>query len=181
MESALSEGKKMHRKDMEFNEVVEQYTPMIYSIIHKLHIQHNVEQFYQEGLVALWYAWKGYDASKANFSTYAYRTIRGMLLNMIKEDRRYYDAHCVWNPEMDEVMPDVTIRKTIREQVEELESYMTPLTGNQRIWLIEYMVNGKKLDEIATEYGTTVAAVKAWRRGAIKNIKDYVRKELSEA
>ena len=161
-------------KDMEFNEVVEQYTPMIYSIIHKLHIQHNEAQFYQEGLVALWYAWKGYDASKANFSTYAYWTIRGMLLNMIKEDRRYYDTHCGWNRGIDEIIPDLTIRKTIREQIEELECYFIPLTEKQKIWLIEYMVNGKKLDEIAAEYGTTVAAVKAWRRSAIKNIREYI-------
>ncbi|WP_096156525.1 sigma-70 family RNA polymerase sigma factor [Bacillus sp. FJAT-45066] len=164
----------MEIKESEFSEIVEEYSSMIYKIIHSLHIQKDIDQFYQEGLIALWYAWKGYEDSKASFTTYAYWTIRGMLLNLIKKDRRYHDKHCAWKAEMEELISDES-NKTIDEQLQEIECYAVNLTEKQKIWLIEYIVNGKKLEEIAKEYGTTVASVKAWRRSAIKCLRALVK------
>ncbi|WP_100333139.1 sigma-70 family RNA polymerase sigma factor [Bacillus alkalisoli] len=158
-------------KDREFSMIVEQYGLVIYKIIQTLHVrEEDIEEMYQEGLVALWYAWKGYEESKATFSTYAYWTVRGMLINLIKKDRRFYDTHCSWKPGLEEVIPDHS-NKTIHEQLRDLECYIKNLTENQKRWLIEFILKGKKLEEIAEEYGTTVAAVKSWRRSAIKTIK----------
>ena len=165
----------MDKQEMEFNEIVEKYSQMIYSIIHKLHIQQNEEEFYQEGLIALWYAWTRYEESKANFSTYAYWTVRGMLLNLIKEDRRFHETHCAWTPEMEEVIPCKNDSvSSVHERIQEIECYVLTFSEKQRIWLKEYVVNGKKLEEIAEKYGTTVAAVKSWRRSAIQNIRQNV-------
>lgn len=159
-------------KDIDFSHVMQEYELMIYKIIKLFHVrEEDVEELYQEGLVGLWYAWKGYEDSKASFSTYAYCTIRGMLLNLIKKDRRFHDTHCTWNPEMEELIPDLSLM-SIKEQLREIESYTINLSEKQKIWLIEYIVNGKSLDEIASEYGTTVSAVKSWRRSALKNIRE---------
>ncbi|MDP4171531.1 MAG: sigma factor, partial [Bacillota bacterium] len=60
-----------------FEELSEQYTPMIHKIMNTLHIFKNKEEFYQLGLIALWEANERFDPQKGSFTTFAYSYIKG--------------------------------------------------------------------------------------------------------
>jgi len=60
-----------------FEYVLNQFEPMIYSCMRKLHLYKNRYSFAQIGRVGLWHAWQRYDESKGDFTPFAYRSIYG--------------------------------------------------------------------------------------------------------
>ncbi len=68
--------------------VLKKYTPMIYKIMAQLHIRQNTEDFFSEGICALYEAYLKYEKEKGDFSPYAYANIRGRLLNLIQKEER---------------------------------------------------------------------------------------------
>lgn len=75
-----------------FEDVLVQYEPMISASIRKLHIYRDHESFRQAGRVALWQAWTRFDETKGNFTPYAYRSIRGAMLDELKREN-HFEAH----------------------------------------------------------------------------------------
>ena len=71
-----------------FEMVLKKYTPMIYKIMAQLHIRQNTEDFFSEGICALYEAYLKYEKEKGDFSPYAYANIRGRLLNLIQKEER---------------------------------------------------------------------------------------------
>lgn len=72
-----------------FEEVLSQYEPMITATLRQLNVYRNHEHFRQAGRVALWQAWTRYDEEKGHFAPYASRSIRGALLDLIKNETRF--------------------------------------------------------------------------------------------
>ncbi|WP_078378795.1 sigma-70 family RNA polymerase sigma factor [Sutcliffiella halmapala] len=153
----------------EYEQVLQQYEPMIHKIIRTLHIYHDYDYYYHEATVALWHAMKEFNEEKGSFTAFAYTSIRGKLLNILKKESRHQNTHLAWMEGLEETLPDTTI--SIEEQLKEIEYYMENLTKYQKIWLVGYICYGKRLEEIAIECNTTISAVKSWRRGALQNIK----------
>ncbi|GKV57366.1 hypothetical protein NCCP2222_33130 [Sporosarcina sp. NCCP-2222] len=73
----------------EFEGVLRQYEPMISANIRKLHIYRDFEQYRQIGRVALWQAWLRFDEEKGNFTPFAYRSIRGAMLDELKRESQF--------------------------------------------------------------------------------------------
>ncbi|WP_255485859.1 sigma factor [Sporosarcina sp. BP05] len=59
-----------------FEDVLEQYEPMISASIRKLNIYRGHDSFRQAARVALLQAWNRFDEAKGNFTPFAYRSIR---------------------------------------------------------------------------------------------------------
>ncbi|MGY3715161.1 sigma-70 family RNA polymerase sigma factor [Sutcliffiella cohnii] len=164
----------MDIRSANFSDVLEQYKPMIFKIINTLHIYRDHSYYFHEGVVALWTAYRQFNEEKGSFSAYAYTTIRGTLLNVLKAERLFDDNHAPWDKEYEEFIPDDSV--SLDEQIKQLEPYMECLTQNQQIWVVEHIFYGKGIKQIAREHRTTDAAVKSWRRGAIQNIMRYINK-----
>ncbi|WP_223701206.1 sigma-70 family RNA polymerase sigma factor [Sutcliffiella deserti] len=162
----------MNCEKNEYGEVLAQYEPMIHKIIRSLHIYYDHEYYYHEATIALWHAWEKFEDEKGSFTSFAYTSIRGKLLNVLNKERRHQQTHLSWKEGLEESLPDTTI--TIEDQLRELEYYMENLTEYQKIWLVGYICYGKKLEDLAKEYKTSTSAVKSWRRGAIQKIKKLV-------
>lgn len=153
-----------------FLEVLEQYEKLIKNQIKSLNIYKNYDEYYQIGLIALWKAWKNYDDSKGKFSAYAYVTVRGSILEKLRKEAQYEERF----PILDEQMTGSYLEDFLEKVL--FESYLTTLTEKQKTWVIEAIYNGKTLAQIASEYETTVEAVKSWRKEALKKL----RKLLSQ-
>ncbi|MDT3761523.1 sigma factor [Priestia filamentosa] len=50
-----------------FQTLKEEYDPMIHSILHKLHIKLDYEEYYQTALIGLWYATNRFEKKKEIF------------------------------------------------------------------------------------------------------------------
>jgi DNA-directed RNA polymerase specialized sigma subunit len=73
-----------------FEEVLNQYEPMISASIRTLNIYRDQESFRQTGRAALWQAWTRFDIEKGNFTPFAYRSIRGAMLDKLKRENIMY-------------------------------------------------------------------------------------------
>jgi RNA polymerase sigma factor (sigma-70 family) len=152
-----------------FEQLAIQYEPMIQRILYSLHIYKNKDEFHQHGLIALWEASKRYNPEKGNFTTYAYRYIKGFLLmeltkKTLESERTIYPKAEFWE---NVVAPDS--EELLEENV--LVSYCHTLTPNQSKWLLKTVLGGLSVSEIAEMEKVSISAVKSWRKGARGKLK----------
>ena len=69
-------------KPATFKEAVVLYEGMIVNQIKKLGIYQDYEEYYQCGLIGLWYAYERFDPEKGSFPAYAVVTVRGYILEI---------------------------------------------------------------------------------------------------
>ncbi|WP_251548907.1 sigma-70 family RNA polymerase sigma factor [Neobacillus muris] len=157
-----------------FNELVDQYTPMIHKIMHSLHIYRNKEEFYQTALIALWEANNGYNPEKGRFANYAYAFIKGKLLLELTrrhkdETRTIYPKEEFWELVKDQT-PDHSLEMNI------LHSYCQGLSEKETRWVMGAILYDRSIKEIAAQENVSVSAVKQWKLGALKKLRnqDYL-------
>ncbi|WP_078543599.1 sigma-70 family RNA polymerase sigma factor [Litchfieldia alkalitelluris] len=152
-----------------FEVLVDEYKPMILSIMKKLHIYRDHEAFYQVGLIALWEAHSRFDEEKGSFSTYAYAVIRGKFLDYMKKENAFYDHHQGLPEEASLSLVDTNTPQAFEE--EGLEVYIEGLSVNQRKWVQKRIIEDKRIVDIAKEEGVSAEAVKSWGKAAVKKMK----------
>ncbi|WP_062351687.1 sigma-70 family RNA polymerase sigma factor [Bacillus kwashiorkori] len=149
-----------------FGEVVDAFEPMIHSIIQKLNIYKNKDDYFQIGLIALWKAYKRFKKEKGKFSTYAYHYIRGSILvelrkNAQQERVEYFSEN---NP-LENILDPTNHFELLH--IEELISY---LPKKFQYIIILYYFEGLPLKEIAKLLNISYATSKLWKRQAIERL-----------
>lgn len=155
-----------------FEDLAKQYEPMIHKIIRSLSIYRNKEEYYQLGLIGLWEAKKRFDASKGNFTNYAYTYIKGLLLMEIskskkRDEKNVYAEDEFWDMVEDTHHVDPDAQDLIR-------SYCIHLTENQAKWLTYTCLFDLSVTEIAQKENVSNSAVKNWRAGARAKLKHLI-------
>ncbi|MGG4181292.1 sigma-70 family RNA polymerase sigma factor [Virgibacillus pantothenticus] len=79
---------KKYNSHITFEEIVKQNERRIYYQLHKLNIRDPHQEFYQEGLVAMWNAYETYQPDKGPMATYFNYTIRNRLIDLIRKKGR---------------------------------------------------------------------------------------------
>ncbi|MDV6376955.1 sigma-70 family RNA polymerase sigma factor [Sporosarcina sp. GW1-11] len=153
-----------------FEDVLAQYEPMISAVIRKLNIYRDFEQFRQAGRVALWQAWSRFDESKGNFTPFAYRSIYGALLDELKRENRFSEAHTPVETDTVELLAG----HTVDEEDCGLNAALKTLPLEQRQLLIMLYVENLSQAECAKFFGITVAGVKKRRERILKKLKQYL-------
>ena len=113
-------------KPATFKEAVVLYEGMIVNQIKKLGIRKDYEEYYQCGLIGLWYAYERYDAEKGSFPAYAVVTVRGYILERLKKEFAVQER-CVCVGEYEDIFhfEDVEIRvKDFMSVLDEKEKYI---------------------------------------------------------
>jgi len=154
-------------KPATFTETVVLYEGMIVNQIKKLGIYQDYEEYYQCGLIGLWYAYERFDAEKGSFPAYAVVTVRGYILERLKKE-------CV-----------VQERYVCTDQYEErfecedagtrAKDFMSVLDERERHIISERFFVGKTMGEIANEIGMTYYQVRWLYRQALEKMRDSVR------
>lgn len=140
-----------------FEEVLEQYTPMLSAVIRKLHIYRDFEHFRQAGRVALWQAWQRFDETKGDFAPYAYRSIYGAMLDELKREARFSAVHL---PAEDDLLEFVGNDPQSEREYRGLEDLLAELTFQERELLILLFVDRFSQAACATHFGISVPGVK---------------------
>jgi len=154
-------------KPATFTDTVVLYEGMIVNQIKKLGIYQDYEEYYQCGLIGLWYAYERFDAEKGSFPAYAVVTVRGYILERLKKE-------CV-----------VQERYVCTDQYEErfecedagtrAKDFMSVLDERERHIISERFFVGKTMGEIANEIGMTYYQVRWLYRQALEKMRDSVR------
>lgn len=145
---------------------------MIQKIINSLHLYKNKDEFYQQALIALWEASRRFNPDKGSFTNYAYSYIRGHLLMALRKshrdsERNLYPGEEFWAAFED----DYSVCPLEKET---LLTYCSTLTPSQRKWVLDFVLYGFSIREIAEREKVSISAVKQWRLGAREKIKDLM-------
>ncbi|WP_269410330.1 sigma-70 family RNA polymerase sigma factor [Lentibacillus daqui] len=193
-ENSLEEsnnGENSNEKKTSFEEIFKQNERRIHYHIHRLHIQDPHNEFFVEGLYAMWCAYKKYKPDQGVMSTYFNFTIRNRLIDMLRKKKRenqhqetfvQHEKLKIDNGNRDcktnLPIPDTT---GIEVQDEAFWKKMRGmLTDNQSKWVKYHVIEGLPLAEIAEQEGVTVDAVKSWGKTARKKLKSVGVRELLE-
>lgn len=155
-----------------FDELVEQYQPMIHKIIHSLHIYRNEDEFYQTGLIGLWEATQSFDKRKGSFSNYAYTYMKGKMLSHMSQNNQFNERLIHPKVEFWETIVDHESSNYLEKET--INIYCEGLTEKEAKWVIAMSKDQLTIKEIAAREKVSVSAVKQWRSGAIRKLKGKV-------
>ncbi|MFC4712804.1 sigma-70 family RNA polymerase sigma factor [Planococcus dechangensis] len=158
-----------------FNEVAEQYAPMVSSIIRKLHIYTDYESFRQLGMIALWQAWERHQPGIGHFAPFAYRSIQGAMKDEL--GRRQKGGRYVRDAE--QILAEVEAGEWKSEELPEWLEEVS-LTAKERQLLQELYVDGYSLTELQKRYGLSLSGMKKRRERTLAKIRSAVTKPYME-
>ncbi|ARD49073.1 hypothetical protein SporoP37_13265 [Sporosarcina sp. P37] len=154
-----------------FEEVMEQYEPMISSIIRKLNIYRDFDAFRQTGRIALFQAWSRFDESKGNFTPFAYRSIYGALLDDLKKENRFGLVNTPVESSTIEQMEQIDCSADPNSELHEI---LTDLPLEERQLLFMLYVDNKTQAECASFFGLSVPGVKKRRERLMKKLRQQL-------
>ncbi|MHA6261435.1 sigma-70 family RNA polymerase sigma factor [Sporosarcina sp. CAU 1771] len=146
-----------------FEEVLNQYEPMISASLRTLNIYRDHENFRQAGSVALWQAWTRFDTEKGNFTPFAYRSIRGAMLDELKKENKF----AVNTIQLDnEVLKEVlTIADPVDfEWSDVLDEALDQLTPAERELIHWLFVEGLSLSDCVKKSSISLHGIKKRRQ-----------------
>lgn len=155
----------------EFEHVLAQYEPMISHSIRKLNIYRDHEQYRQVGRIALWRAWERFDTKKGDFTPFAYRSIRGAMLDELKREARHEER---FMPAINEVIIDSLGAEETREYTWLLE-VLEQLDPHEKAYIQWTFVEKCSLAECAGRAGISVAGVKKRRERMMKKLREMMK------
>jgi RNA polymerase sigma factor (sigma-70 family) len=155
-----------------FDQLVVQYQPMIHKIIKSLHIYKNKDDFYQTGLIGLWEAAQAFDERKGSFSNYAYTYMKGKMLLQMNQHNNYKEKHIPTHREYFDAMDGIEALPFLEKET--IQGYCEGLTEKEAKWVIAMSLDQLSIKEIAEKEKVSVSAVKQWRTGAIRKLREKI-------
>jgi len=156
---------------MNFEDVLEQYEPMISASIRKLNIYRDHEQFRQAGRVALWQAWDRFEEAKGNFTPFAYKSIWGGMIDELRKESRFEENVLQMEDEHLHFIHDIAV-PVPAEWTDCLANAMDRLTLAERELIQRLFIERFTLSECAERYGITVAGVKKRRERMLAKLRN---------
>lgn len=169
------------RKMMEFEQVLAQYEPMISAALRQLNIYRDRDHFRQAGRVALWQAWERYEEGKGHFAPFASRSIRGAMLDMMKQENKFEEN--VVQTEDDLLASYVDNMREIDKSIEwpsEIAAALAQLTENEKQLIHWLFIEGFTQKEYAEKAKISVAGVKKRRARLLVKLKEKISQEASD-
>jgi RNA polymerase sigma factor (sigma-70 family) len=147
-----------------FQDIQNQYEPMIHKIIHSLQIFKDKEEFFQTGLIALWEAAQNFNPEKGAFAAFAYSYIKGRILTELNQKTKFLEQQSYPKEEFWELVEDEWSETPLSWEI--LQAYCEGLTAGQAKWVMYTFIDMLTVREIAEKEKVSVGAVKKWRHGA---------------
>ena len=128
------------------------------------------EDSYQVGEIAIIEAIRSFDyKSKHNFSTYVYKKIKYAILNYLKKERK--NIGLVYDENLEEI-EDIK-KDNMNIEGELLDKLIVTLDESEKE-VIESLITGKKLVDIAVEKNTTLRIVEVIYENAVDKMKKNI-------
>lgn len=152
-----------------FDQVYEQYQPMISSIILKLHIYRDHDVFHQAALIALWKVWENYDEEKGSFAGYAYRSMYGAVLDELKKTSKDVPMEDSFFESTLQIAPSTTF-KTLIDSLS---------VAQQHVLLLSY-VYGYTASEIAVLLHLSEPGIKKRKKAALRELRKLLLEDSDD-
>lgn len=160
--------------DDAFTELVELYTPMLQSVIHKL--SRERDELFSEACLGLYKAAKSFDLEQSGvtFGLYARICVTRRLLDVIRRDSAAAESlSCDVDVEEIAVSDNIVSRLLSREESESLHSWARGLLSDYEYKVFRMWAHGDSAADISTELSTDTKSV--------ENAKLRIKKKLRGA
>lgn len=161
--------------------------------IKRLGISQNLySEFYSEGIIALWQAYKNYQPEKGNIGTFLNYQIRFRLIDLLRKKIRREEVTEQAIQEEETKIDDGNRHKTSGLPLvnpkgiplandEFWQEVRKHLTDKQWKWVKYFIIADLSIKEITEIEGVSATAVKSWGREVRRKLrKEDVRKRLEE-
>ena len=176
----------MDKEKVTFEEVFRQNERRLHYHIHRLNINDPHQEFYQEGMVAMWNAYEKYDPDLGPMATYFNYMIKNRLIDSIRKERRQQERDQQYSSDLESRQSNGNYKRTglVYSPIatppapsildEEFWSEVKGiLTENQWKWVKLYIIDNLTQREIADREGVSVEAVKSWAKEARKKLRSH--------
>ncbi|SFD87417.1 RNA polymerase sigma factor, sigma-70 family [Lentibacillus persicus] len=162
------------KENASFETIFRQNERRIHYHMHRLGIHDRQQEFYVEGIYAMWMAYKKHDPNKGPLATYFNYTIRNRLIDMLRKktnDNRREQLAVQAITEATGRPSELGESATTDMDEAFWERIRATLSPNQWKWVQFYIIDGMTQKEIAEREGVTTEAVKSWAREARKKLR----------
>lgn len=179
--------------DQNFEVFFNMHERRIHFQIHKLGITGSwYDEFYTEGIFALWQAYREYNEAKGNLGTYLNYRIRYRLIDLIRKKKREMDQAEKLIDERMVMMTNGTRNRNTEALLIDLPSITiqdkqfwfnirNQLTDNQWKWVHYFVIADLSVQEIMEMESVTADAVKGWGQAVRKKLRnDEIKRALDE-
>ncbi|CAI9395156.1 sigma-70 family RNA polymerase sigma factor [Niallia sp. Sow4_A1] len=160
-----------------YDQLVEEFTPMINHMMKKLTIYKDKQDFFQIGLISIWETTKTFNPEKGKYSNYLYRHMWGRFLDELKRRTREAERNAYPSEEFWEVMESPIL---YREEEDYVKGLCKELSEGETTWVVDTFVHQLTVKEIAQKERVSPSAVKWWRKGAKEKLKRTLVPERGE-
>lgn len=173
------------KQQFTFEDIFEQNKRRIHYHIHKLNIRDPHEDFFQEGLIALWRAYETHEPDKGPMATYFNFSIRNRLIDKIRQDGRRLnnDEQVIMQKKTDfddgnhfrsseTTYPIVHTEEMPIQDDEMWKQLKAQLTDNQWKWVDYFIIKDLSVKDIAHLENKSEDAVKSWGRQVRKKLRN---------
>lgn len=180
--------------DQELNTLLLQHERRIHFYMHRLHIQkEHYDDFYAEGMIALWKGLEDYDESRGEIGTFLNHRIRFRLIDLQRKNildiQKNNEAMDIHKHEKD---PGNTVGTTnqmlicikgVQLKDEHFWSDLqNRLSENQWKWIRYFVIDGLSIKEIMKLENVSEGAVKSWGREVRKKLRtEEFQRKIVEA
>ncbi|GAB4074307.1 hypothetical protein GCM10028778_18100 [Barrientosiimonas marina] len=175
----------MTNNKITFDEIFEQNKRRIHYQLHKMNIRDPHQEFFQEGLIAMWNAYEKYKPDKGPMATYFNYMIRNRLIDRMRKENRYTEVREQATQEFSTQLTDGNHRRREGEMAQPLTANSHPqlndptpwqhlkshMTDKQWKWVQFHIIDNLTLPEIAQQENVSLEAVKSWGKQARKKLR----------
>ncbi|NJP38353.1 sigma-70 family RNA polymerase sigma factor [Alkalicoccus luteus] len=161
---------------MQFDDVLEQFTPMIKGCISRWRLYGELDEFEQIGRIALHEAWEKYDPESGPFAPLAKSYVYGRIQQELTRQNRRRERSVAM--EHEHMLPDQQDTAGLICLLSFIQSL--PLSGREMEWLRLYVTEGSGPSEIAERLGVSVHTVKGWRKQALHKLRALAHQQKLE-
>lgn len=145
---------------------------MISATLRKLNIYREHEQFRQAARVALWQAWQRYDEKKGHFAPFASRSIRGAMLDLLKQENRFEEYIIQTEDELLNEYVETEVEHTLFDEWSEKTFHVLEQLTEKEKQLIHWIfVEGFTQKECAEKAEISTAGIKKRRERLLIKLK----------
>ena len=178
----MQEENLVANKRITFEEIFQQNENRIYYHMHMLGIRDPYNEFYTEGLYALWLAYKKYEPNKGPLSTYFNFIIRSRLIDLIRKKSRIQEITDIvieqQKTELENGNRFGTRKSPLFEmaeiEIQDLhvwEAIRAKLTEKQWKWVYYFIIKDMPITAIAKQEDVSTEAIKSWAKQTRKKLR----------
>lgn len=150
----------MYNKGIIMDDLIEKNMGLVKSIVDSFSPKNNTERedLIDAGRIGLWKALKGFNHSKGNLTTYAWRPIRWSIVREIKKNKKHLSLDNINHPSC--------------EKTDQLWEFYSIYTSEEEKKLLELRGQGYKLREIAKETNQSIMTVRQKIHNTLRKLRE---------